>query len=396
MLIFLVKGNSPARLKNTERSIRFMFFKRTIIEKKKDVLPTDYVSFGGIVFGSLRSCLGKVSLGMCILGMLSSLWAEQPVLPMTEPVFFQDETILPENTMRERRACMGTVFTLTVLPSAGVSREKVESAIKGAFAEAEKLQSLASFFEADSELNKLNHSPVGQKVELSPDLYSLLVQARNLAELSQGAFDPTLGAASRLWRRSRSRGTLPDETLRLKTLQQCGYTLLKMFDAELSAIRMRPGLLVDLGGIGKGAALDRMADYLKKQGILCFRLSTTSDILVGEPPPGQKAWKVRLPHAQCVVELDSQAVSTAGTANQFMLKDGVRYAHLIDPITGLGTTREVSVSVVSRLAANADAGATALIFLKPQARKTFCRAVNISEFMITEGERTTRENCVNE
>lgn len=337
---------------------------------------------------------------MCILGMPSSLWADSPVLPTMEPSMkpplLQDETILPENTLRERRACMGTVFTLTVIPAAGVSREKMESAIKGAFAEAEKLQSLASFFDADSELNKLNHAPVGEKIVLSPDLYSLLARARQLAELSRGAFDPTLGAASRLWRRSRSRGTLPEAVVLQKTRQQCGYQFLRMFDEEQSVARLRSGLLTDLGGIGKGAALDRMADYLKKQGIHCFRLSTTSDILVGDPPPGQKVWKVRLPHAGSVVELDSQAISTAGTSNQYMLKDGVRYAHLIDPVTGLGTTREVSVSVVSRLAATADAGATALIFLKPEARKAFCRAAGISEFMITEGERTTRVYCVNE
>lgn len=395
-MIFLVNGNSQARLKNTEWSIRLMFFKHTINERRKDVSTADCRSVKRISSRRFCSCLGKAALCLWIFGMPSSLWAENPALPPPESSFLQDETILPENALHKRRACMGTVFTLTVIPSAGVSREKMESALKGAFAEAEKLQSLASFFDADSELNKLNHTPVGEKIALSPDLYSLLARARQLAELSRGAFDPTLGAASRVWRRSRSRGTLPDAAELQKTRQQCGFQFLKTFDVEHSVARLRSGLLIDLGGIGKGAALDRMADYLKKQGIRCFRLSTTSDILVGDPPPGQKSWKVRLPHAQRVVELDSQAVSTAGTSNQYMVKDGVRYAHLIDPATGLGTTREVSVSVVSRLAATADAGATALIFLKQEARKPFCRAADISEFMITEGKRTTHENCVNE
>lgn len=396
MFIFLVKGNSPARLKNTEWSTRLMFFKHTITERKQDVFITDHRSVKRIASWRLCSCLAKAVLCMWILGMPISLWADQSVFPTTELLLLKDETILPENTLRERRACMGTVFTITVIPPAGISREKMKNAFKGAFAEAEKLQSLASFFGADSELNRLNHTPVGEKIALSPDLYSLLARARHLAELSQGAFDPTLGAASRLWRRSRSRGTLPEAVVLQKARNQSGYQFLKMFDAEQSIARLRPGLLIDLGGIGKGAALDRMADYLKKQGIRCFRLSTTSDILVGDPPPGQKSWKIRLPHAQSVVELDSQAVSTAGTSNQYMVKDGVHYAHLIDPVTGLGTTREVSVSVVSRLAATADAGATALIFLKPEARKAFCKAAGISEFMMTEGEQTTHKYGLNE
>lgn len=371
-----------------------MFFNHTITERKNDVFITDHRSVQRIASWRLCSCLGKAALCMWILGMPTSLRAEHPELSTKEPLLLKDETVLPENTMREQRACMGTVFTLTVIPPPGVSRDKMESAFKGAFAEAEKLQSLASFFDAKSELNKLNHMPVGEKIALSADLYSLLSRARHLAELSQGAFDPTLGAASRLWRRSRSRGTLPEAAELQNTRQQCGFQFLKTFDIEQSVARLRSGLLIDLGGIGKGAALDRMADYLKKQGIRCFRLSTTSDILVGDPPPGQKAWKVRLPHAQSVVQLDSQAVSTAGTSNQYMVKDGVRYAHLIDPATGLGTTREVSVSVVSRLAATADAGATALIFLKPETRKAFCRAADISEFIMTEEKRTTREYCV--
>ena len=306
--------------------------------------------------------------------------AQPPRLPRGED--------LPPRAVKVHRSLMGTVFTVTVIPPSGWEGSRIRKSVEGAFRVAEELQAKASSFDAESELSLLNHAGQGEAVVLDQTLFSLLVQARNVAEWSDGAFDPTLGAASRLWRRSRSRSVLPEDAVRKQILEDCGYRKLKLHSASRSASRESAGLLVDLGGIGKGAALDAMAAFLKKEGLPCFRLSTTSDILAGDPPPGEKGWKVRLSSAEKEYILKNEAVSTSGTTHQYVTINGQKYAHLIDPGTGLGTTREVSVSVIASCSSAADAGATALVFLSPEKRKIFCRKMGIREFFIREQAQT--------
>lgn len=314
--------------------------------------------------------------------------------PSPASLVLKEEGGLP-GAVKERRALMGTVFTATVIPPEGMNQDAIRKVLTEAFLKAEELQAAASTFDAESELSRLNRTEVGKERVLSPELFTLLERACRMAELSRGAFDPTLGAASRLWRRSRSRGALPGDADLKKALAGCGYEKLKLNPATRSVVREHPGMLVDLGGIGKGAALDLMAASLRGNGIPCFRLSTTSDILVGDAPPGRKFWKIGLSPSGKEVELTCQAVSTSGTFHQFVLVGGKKYAHLIDPATGLGTTREAGVSVIAGDAATADAGATALIFLKPEQRKGFCLSAGIKEFIMTEPNCEKDKNAKN-
>ncbi len=338
---------------------------------------------------------GSVAAGLCLLllsalspcsGAAPSSCAHSPEKPLpVSPPLSAELPALPEGARIFRQALMGTAFTLTLLPERGKSLREMESAANDAFALAERLQRIASAFDAESELSRLNRARPHEDLALSAGLFSLLSRAREIAALSGGAFDPALGAESRLWRRARSRGVMPSDEELAEARARSGYRGLLLNPEKQTARKTRPGLLVDLGGIGKGAAADLMAGLLRQRGFPRFCLSTTSDVLAGEPPPGMAGWPVRLSHGGKTLRLRNQAVSTSGTTRQSaVLAGGSRYAHLIDAKTGFGTTRSVCASVVAPDSATADAASTALVFLPADKRDEFCRRLSLTDPVITE------------
>lgn len=290
-------------------------------------------------------------------------------------VFFVEEAeaIISENESHggeplasrvEWRPLMGTRFGIRYYIPDGMSESDALSAVEEAFAMARELEGRASSFDAESELSRLNRAPADEAVSLSDELFSLLDQALDLARATDGFYDPCMGAATRAWRRTQSRGALPDEVERHAVLAKIGFNHIRLDREKKTLTKLTDGVLLDLGGIAKGAALDIMAELLKKRGIHRFLLSTTSDIRAGDPPPGREAWQVRtIADANINIALCNEALSTSGTHRQAVILDGKSYAHLIDKRTGLGTMHRGSCAVRARSSAVADACATACFFL---------------------------------
>jgi hypothetical protein len=130
-------------------------------------------------------------------------------------------------------------------------------------------------------------------------------------------------------------------------------------------------MALDLGGIAKGYAADAALNRLTQLGFPAAMVSASGDLALGDPPPGKRGWTIELAPfgdataARTTLVLVHAAVSTSGDAEQFVEIGGVRFSHIIDPITGLGLTRSVAVTVVARRATVADALATALQALRP-------------------------------
>ena len=128
------------------------------------------------------------------------------------------------------------------------------------------------------------------------------------------------------------------------------------------AVKAVSGMRLDLGGMGKGFAVDRMAEMLKTRGICSFFIDSTSDVLAGAPPPGEPGWRLRVDTGKGqgeVLLLSHAAVSTSGSARQMVKIGGKAYSHVLAPRSGLGVTEGRQVSVRASSAALADALATA-------------------------------------
>lgn len=258
--------------------------------------------------------------------------------------------------------------------------------MKAAFAEAEKINLVASDYIADSELLMLPRQPHGQPVKLSPLLFRLVSEARQFAEKTDGAFDPTLGPLTKLWRESRRRKKLPDAEILAVAKEACGWRHLLLDQELFTATFERPGMRLDLGGIAKGQAADAMLAVMTKHGIPASCITAGGDVRVGDPPPHEKGWNVTVKrtttNADETRNLSNSAVSTSGDLHQFIEIEGIRYSHIIDPATGLGLTNRVSATIFSPDATTSDALATACCVLPAERAKEIAMACGATEIRL--------------
>ncbi len=258
------------------------------------------------------------------------------------------------------RGLMGTRFAITCYH--GDSNE-AKVAADAAFDAAERINQVASDYIADSELLGLSKYPAGTAVAVSPLLFQLIAEARDLAGKTAGLFDPTLGPLTNLWRESRRRKSLPDEGTLAAARAATGWQSIILDPRNLTVTFMKPAMRLDLGGIAKGQAADAMLTAMKQRGIPRSCITAGGDVRLGDPPPDAMGWKVG---TRTEAQQDSRtlilancAVSTSGDRHQFIEIGGTRYSHIIDPATGLGITRSVAATVIAPTATVSDAVATA-------------------------------------
>lgn len=187
---------------------------------------------------------------------------------------------------------MGTVFTVRAYPGSGMDAGDAERICGEALACAAHWEKVMSAMDAESGLARLNAAEYGISVPVSPELERVLLLALDYARLTNGAFDPTLGPCIRLWKKSRRLGILPSGEERECALRACGWEKLSV--RKGMAVKAVSGMRLDLGGMGKGFALDRMAEMLKTRGVCSFFMDSTSDVLAGAPPPGEPGWRLRV------------------------------------------------------------------------------------------------------
>lgn len=261
---------------------------------------------------------------------------------------------------------MGTQFRLTFYAN------DADSAAKAAFSAFERIRSLNKCFSdylRDSELMQLCAQPSGVPVKVSPELFSVIEKAQAISAASEGAFDITTGHLSHLWRRSRRQKELPSAARLKEALAKTNWQWVQLSASAQTITLTQPDLLLDLGGIAKGRAADEALKSLKEAGFSQALVTAGGDLAIGSPPPGETGWEVRLRTSAEVestevrLRLHDCGVSTSGDLHQFVEIAGKRYAHIIDPRTGLGLTSGVACSVIAPDATTSDAWATTLCVL---------------------------------
>jgi thiamine biosynthesis lipoprotein len=264
---------------------------------------------------------------------------------------------------------MGTQFRLVLYAKDKATAEKVARA---AFARVAELNRIMSDYLEDSELMQLCKKAGGEPVEVSKDLFQVLQEADRISKLSGGAFDVSIAPVVKLWRKARRTGKLPETEELKKALALVDYRQIKLHPEGRRVQLMLVGMLLDLGGIGKGYAADAFLEVLRQHGIRSALVAAGGDITVSEAPPDAKGWKVGIAPLEPgggpskYLLLRNAAVSTSGDLFQFVEIGGKRYSHIVDPKTGLGLLGRRSVTVIAPRGASADGLDTALCILGPQ------------------------------
>lgn len=267
---------------------------------------------------------------------------------------------------------MATTFRISLHAE---SKALAETAADAAFKRIAALTTVFSDYEPNSELMKLvNTGGPGKPFKTSAELFHLISRSLDLSRLTDGAFDITCGNLTQLWRRAKRVKKLPPADRLQKALVATDWSAVQLDAKAQTIVLTKPGMLLDLGGIAKGYAADEGLRILRDHGLTRALVIAGGDIAIGDPPPGEDAWDIKLrqfakpaPEEDLVtVRLKNCGVSTSGDLYQFTEIDGVRYSHIVSPKTGLGLTERIACSVIAPDATTSDALATAMCVLGKQ------------------------------
>ena len=233
----------------------------------------------------------------------------------------------------------------------------------------EQLEAQLSVYRDQSEVGRLNRTGATRAVPVEEQLFQLLWRAVEYFHATNGAFDITAGPLAKAWGFFRRQGHLPDEGEIEAAMTPVGADGL-LLCPETHTVQFRhSGMEINLGGIGKGHALDRAGDLLQRHGIESFLLhgGQSSILAHGRRIGAQEdtGWRVGLTHPlrrdtrMGEITLVNQALGTSGTSSQYFHHQGKRYCHVIDPRTGWPATDVLSTTVVTNDATSADALSTA-------------------------------------
>jgi len=267
--------------------------------------------------------------------------------------------------VHRQKYAMGTVFEIA---SYGASSGALSSALDEALQEAVRLDQIMSDYRADSELSRLNRGAFSVAQAVSPDLYRVIEIALEYSKLSGGRFDITVGPLAAYWK-SVMRGERARSAADESKLRGCvgyGHVILRPPDR----VEFRcPSTRIDLGAIGKGFAVDRIVEVLRRRGVSNALVNAGGSTLYGMGhPPGEGAWRVvvkDMGDGKTQVLLSEDSLSTSKQSAPSMLGDR-KSGHLVDPLTGEPVATSMTVAVLARTATDSDALSTALLLVGTQ------------------------------
>ena len=246
---------------------------------------------------------------------------------------------------------MGSTFSIVLY---GLDRDRLESAARAAFGEVRRLDQLLSALRPDSECSLINRSAGHGPVRVSREFYRLLERCLRQSRETEGAFDITIGPLKRAWGFHGGTGTVPAADVLAEARAHVGHYLVQL-DTTTGTVQFdHPGVEIDLGGIGKGYAVDRVAELLRRHGIDTALVagSTSSLFGLGAPPAEPRGWRADIRDSAhrgtrlAEVFLRDTALTTSGTGEKCFWSGGTLYSHILDPRTGWPLQSVTQVSVV--------------------------------------------------
>ena len=286
-----------------------------------------------------------------------------------------------------------------VLLNAGEADLGTEAALT-ALEQVTCLEEQLSVYRPESEVSALNRLAAHRPQPVEENLFRLLELCRELHHTTNGAFDITSGPLSRAWGFFRRQGRLPSQS-EIDQARECvGASRLELCPVKRSIAFRHPELEINLGGIGKGYALDQCQEILRDHAVTSFLLhGGRSSVLANGHRTGHETqadgWLVALKHPLKPadelgkVRLRDRALGTSGSANQFFHFQGRRFSHVLDPREGWPAEELLSATVLAPSAALADALSTAFFVLGYEQSEVYCQNhCDVGAILVAPGQRS--------
>jgi thiamine biosynthesis lipoprotein len=307
-----------------------------------------------------------------------------------------DSISLPEPNrdgylLRFSRRAMACEFEL--LLNAGQYQHGTEAAV-AALDLVDELEAQLSVFREDSEVSRLNRSAHLNSVSVEPRLFALFQQAAQIHRDTGGAYDITSGPLTKIWGFYRREGRVPEPADLAATMTRIGMQHIDFDDSTCTVKFRQPDVEINLGSIGKGYALDRLAETLVTAGIESFLLHGGNSSVLARGSQQNACWQIGLRHPLAPdrrigeFTLRNRALGTSGSGTQFFEYEGRRYGHILDPRTGQPAEGTLSVTVAAPSGAQADALATAFYVMGADESIEYCRShPGVSAAILSPGDR---------
>jgi thiamine biosynthesis lipoprotein len=255
-----------------------------------------------------------------------------------------------------------------------------------------------STYSPDSELSRLNAAPVGQDIGLSAEMTEVLGLALELNELTNGAFDVTVGPLVNRWGFgpvARREDRIPGQAEIDALLARVGSRYLSV-DRARGTLRKTADVYVDLSGIAKGYAVDKVAAYLDSVGVQSYFIEVGGELRIRGYKPGNQSWVPAIekpvdtaPQVHNIFYARGEPIAVAGSGDyrNYFEADGVHYSHEIDPQTGRPITHNLAgVYVIDSTAARADALATAFMVMGAERGFALAEELDLAVYFVTRDE----------
>jgi thiamine biosynthesis lipoprotein len=290
-----------------------------------------------------------------------------------------------------RRRAMATQFEMVVPFGTPHAVEMADDA----FGLLDALEEQMTVYRETSEISRLNRRAFAAPVRLESRLFALLETAARIHRETEGAYDITTGALIKAWGFFRGPRRVPEDAERDAARERVGMDKV-ILDSERRTVRyQRAGVEINLGSIGKGYALDRMAQKLRREWGMARMLlhgGTSSVYAGGCPPEDERGWQVAIlqPWQRsrlARVWLRDRALGTSAATHQHLEYNGRKLGHILDPRTGWPASGLASVSVLAPSAAEADALSTAFYVGGIEMAERYCAAhADIAALLLPDGE----------
>ena len=247
---------------------------------------------------------------------------------------------------------MGSTYSMALY---GTDETRLRVAAEEAAEEVRRLDRMMSNYLPNSDLSEINQGAANGPVRVIPELFDLLTRCVEYSRASDGAFDITVGPLMKVWGFYKGSGRFPHRAEIRGALARAGYQKLQLDAANRTVKFTRDGMNIDLGGIGKGYAVDQMVEVLKRNGITSALVSASGSSIygLGTPPGDSRGWKVSIknPRNRSAtlqdLYLKDESMSTSGNYEKFFFAHGKMWSHIMDPRTGYPAQGVLSVSVIS-------------------------------------------------
>lgn len=262
---------------------------------------------------------------------------------------------------------MGNRFELSaVAEDEKWAYEKIAEGIE----EIRRIEKLLTTFSEDSETNLVNQNAGIMPVSVSRETFELIKRSLRISRVTQGAFDITYGSVDKkLWNFDQTMTSLPDKDTAKQMVRLINYRNVVLDEGSCTIFLREKGMRIGFGGIGKGYAAERAKQVMKQAGVTSGVVNASGDLNAWGVQPNGKKWTIGIANPDSThdifsyMDITDLAVATSGNYEKFIMVDGKKYSHTINPLTGLPVTGIKSVTIITTNAEIADAMATPVMIM---------------------------------